>query len=86
MHDLANRVLPKPKDGFTPEQLFFLGYAQMWCQNTADAESRRRAIVDSHSPGEFRVNGVVQNMPQFQQAFSCKLGDAMVAPKACRVW
>jgi putative endopeptidase len=86
MHDLANRVLPKPVDGFTQEQLFFLGFAQMWCQNTADAESRRRAIVDPHSPGEFRVNGVVQNMPQFQQAYSCKLGDAMVAPKACRVW
>jgi endothelin-converting enzyme/putative endopeptidase len=86
MHDLANRVLPKTADGFTQEQLFFLGYAQIWCQNTTDAESRRRAIVDSHSPGEFRVNGVVQNMPQFQQAYSCKLGDAMVAPKACRVW
>jgi putative endopeptidase len=86
MHDLANRVLPKTADGFTQEQLFFLGYAQVWCQNTTDAQARRLAITNPHSPGEFRVNGVVQNMPQFQQAYSCKLGDAMVAPKACRVW
>jgi putative endopeptidase len=86
MHDLANRVLPKTEDGFTQEQLFFLGYAQVWCQNTTDAQARRLAITNPHSPGEFRVNGVVQNMPQFQQAFSCGLGDAMVAPKACRVW
>jgi endothelin-converting enzyme/putative endopeptidase len=86
MHDLANHVLPKTADGFTQEQLFFLGYAQIWCQNTTDAQARRLAITNSHSPGEFRVNGVVQNSPQFQQAFSCKLGDTMVAPKACRVW
>jgi putative endopeptidase len=86
MQDLANRVLPKTADGFTQEQRFFLGYAQMWCQNTTDAQARRLAITNPHSPGEFRVNGVVQNMPQFQQAYSCKLGDAMVAPKACRVW
>jgi predicted metalloendopeptidase len=86
MHDLANHLLPKTADGFTQEQLFFLGYAQIWCQNTTDAQARRLAITNPHSPGEFRVNGVVQNLPQFQQAFSCKLGDAMVAPKACRVW
>jgi predicted metalloendopeptidase len=86
MHDLANRVLPEAKDGFTQAQLFFLGYAQIWCQNTTDAEARRRAVIDSHSPGEFRVNGVLQNTPQFRQAFSCKEGDTMVAARACRVW
>jgi putative endopeptidase len=86
MHDLANHVLPAKQDGFTQPQLFFIGYAQIWCQNTRDPEARRRAVVDPHSPGEFRVNGVIQNTPQFQQAFSCKAGDRMVAPKACRVW
>jgi putative endopeptidase len=86
MHDLANRVLPKNDDGFTQAQLFFLGYAQIWCQNTTDAEARHRAVIDPHSPGAFRVNGVIQNTPQFQQAFSCKVGDAMVAPNACHVW
>jgi putative endopeptidase len=86
MHNLANHVLPKTVDGYTQAQLFFLGYAQVWCENTKDAELRRRAIIDPHSPGEFRVNGVLQNSPQFQQAFSCKIGDRMVAPKACRIW
>jgi putative endopeptidase len=86
MHNLANHVLPKTVDGYTQAQLFFIGYAQLWCENTKDAELRRRAIVDPHSPGEFRTNGVLQNSQQFQEAFSCKVGDRMVAPKACRVW
>jgi len=72
MHDLANHVLPPKQDGFTQPQLFFIGYAQIWCQNTRDAKARRRAVVDPHSPGEFRVNGVIQNTPQFQQAFRVK--------------
>jgi putative endopeptidase len=86
MRDLADKTLPKKEDGLTQEQLFFLGYAQIWCQNGTDAESRRRATIDPHSPGQFRVNGVVENLPEFQHAFSCKVGDPMVAPKACRVW
>jgi endothelin-converting enzyme/putative endopeptidase len=86
IRDLADKVLPKKEDGFTQEQLFFLGYAQIWCQNVTDAQSRTSATVDPHSPGQFRVNGVVENLPEFQHAFSCKVGDPMVAPKACRVW
>jgi endothelin-converting enzyme/putative endopeptidase len=86
MNDLATHTLPKTQDGFTQQQLFFIGYAQIWCQNTTDAESRRRAIIDPHSPGEFRVNGVLQNSPEFQSAFACKAGDAMVSADACRVW
>jgi endothelin-converting enzyme/putative endopeptidase len=85
MNDLATHTLPK-SDGFTQQQLFFIGYAQIWCQNTNNPEARRRAIVDPHSPGEFRVNGVLQNSPEFQSAFSCKAGDPMVSANACRVW
>ena len=72
--------------GFTPGQRFFLGWAQVWCQNRTEEEARRRAITDPHSPGKWRVNGVVSNMPEFHKAFGCKQGDAMVREEACRVW
>ncbi|HZT28559.1 MAG TPA: M13 family metallopeptidase [Bryobacteraceae bacterium] len=72
--------------GFTPEQRFFLGYAQIWCQNTAEAQARLRAVTDPHSPGRYRVNGVVSNMPEFRRAFGCGEGQPMVRPDACRVW
>ena len=75
-------------DGYTQRQQFFLGYAQLWCENVRPEMARLMAQTDPHSAGEFRVNGVVRNMPQFDEAFSCKPGDAMyVAPgKGCRVW
>jgi predicted metalloendopeptidase len=72
--------------GFTPEQRFFLGYAQIWCENSTPESSRQRAVTDPHSPGRYRVAGVVRNMPEFQQAFSCKAGQPMVSANACRVW
>ena len=86
MDDLAKHVLPPKQDGLTPQQQFFLGYAQIWCENSTEQYSRLQAQTNPHSPGEFRVNGVVQNLPEFQQAFSCKIGDPMVAVKPCRVW
>ncbi len=73
-------------DGYTPEQRLFLGFGQIWCENTAPQESRARAMTDPHSPGRYRVNGTVQNMPEFQKAFSCKAGQPMVSQNACRVW
>jgi len=73
-------------DGFTPEQRFFLGFAQVWCENMAPEEARNRAMTDPHSPGRFRVNGTVQNTPEFQKAFACKAAQPMVSPNACRVW
>jgi putative endopeptidase len=75
-----------PIDGFTPNQRFFLGFAQVWCENMRPEEARTRALTDPHSPGRYRVNGVVSNMAEFQKAFACKPGDAMVRPNACRVW
>jgi endothelin-converting enzyme/putative endopeptidase len=77
----------KPIDGYTPEQRFFLGFAQVWCQNMTDEAARLRAQTDPHSPGNWRVNGTLSNMPEFWQAFSCKPGDTMHrGEKACRVW
>jgi endothelin-converting enzyme/putative endopeptidase len=73
-------------DGFTPEQRLFLGFAQIWCENTAPQEVRARAMTDPHSPGRYRVNGTLQNMPEFQKAFSCKAAQPMVSQNACRVW
>jgi endothelin-converting enzyme/putative endopeptidase len=73
-------------DGFSPEQRFFLGFAQVWCENVRPEELRNRAMTDPHSPGRFRVNGTVVNMPEFQRAFSCKAGQPMVHADSCRVW
>ena len=73
-------------DGFTPEQRFFLGWGQIWCENRRPEVARMRAQTDPHSPGQYRVNGVVSNMPEFQKAFSCKADAPMVRPKMCRVW
>jgi endothelin-converting enzyme/putative endopeptidase len=68
-------------DGFTAEQRFYLGFGQIWCQSVRPEAARMRATVDPHSPGKYRVNGVVSNDPDFAKAFSCKPN-----PKACRVW
>ena len=87
MRDLADKTIPNTKlDGLTSQQQFFLGFAQVWCENATDANSRVRAMTDPHSPGQFRTNGVVQNMKEFQQAFGCQAGDPMVSVQACRVW
>lgn len=77
---------PPPIDGFTPEQRFFLGYAQIWCQNVTPQAARLRAKTDPHSPGEYRVNGVVVNSAEFQKAFGCKAAQPMVSANACRTW
>jgi putative endopeptidase len=87
---LANTSTPaeleKKIDGFSEEQRLFLSFAQIWCESQREEILRMRAQTDPHSPGKFRVNGVVQNMPEFQKAFACKAGQPMVAANACRVW
>jgi predicted metalloendopeptidase len=81
---------PRPKDinGFTPEQRFFLGWAQVWAQNIRPEAARLRNATDPHPLGRFRVNGPLSNMPSFAQAYACKEGDAMVRPpdKRCQIW
>jgi putative endopeptidase len=83
--ETAHKIL-EPREGFTPEQRFFIGYAQWACENIRPDESRVQALTDPHSPGRYRVNGLVVNVPQFAQAFSCKVGQPMVKEKPCRIW
>ena len=82
---IANTAI-KQIDGYTPQQRFFLSFAQIWCQNVTDQEARKRALTDPHSPGSFRVNGTVQNSAAFAEAFGCRAGQPMVSENACRVW
>ncbi|MBP1624338.1 MAG: endothelin-converting enzyme, partial [Acidobacteria bacterium] len=72
--------------GFTPEQRLFLGWGQVWCQNSTPESERLQAQSNEHSSPRFRVNGVVRNMPEFEKAFQCKPGSAMAPEKRCRVW
>jgi endothelin-converting enzyme/putative endopeptidase len=74
------------QDGFTKEQRLFLSYGQIWCENRTPEAARLLAATDPHAPGQFRVNGVVSNMPEFQRAFGCEAGQPMVREQACRVW
>jgi putative endopeptidase len=73
-------------DGYTPQQRFFLGFGRVWCEKRRPEVARMRVLVDPHSPGKWRVDGVVQNMPEFQKTWSCKAGQPMVADNACHVW
>jgi endothelin-converting enzyme/putative endopeptidase len=75
-------------DGLTPDQRFFIGLAQWACENQRPENQRVNAVTDPHSPGKYRINGVVVNMPEFGNAFGCKVGQPMIKPndKVCRVW
>ena len=77
-----------PLDGFSPEQQFFLGFAQAWCTNIRPENARMRASVDPHSPAQWRVDGPLSNLPEFASAYQCKDGQGMVRPKdrQCVVW
>lgn len=85
---LAQKGRPPLIDGFTPEQRFFLAWAQIWRQNITPEAARVRINTDPHAPGMWRVNGPLSNMPQFAAAFGCKPGDPMVRPDSVRpeIW
>ena len=74
------------EDGLSPEQRFFVGWAQMWCENRSDESARLSAQTNPHSPGRYRTNGVVSNMPEFAKAFTCPANAKMVNQPVCRVW
>jgi endothelin-converting enzyme/putative endopeptidase len=78
----------QPVDGLTPEQRFFVGFAQWDCANERPDDLRVRAATDPHSPAKYRINGVLVNMPEFAKAFGCKAGQPMVRPaeQVCKVW
>ena len=75
-------------DGFTPEQRFFLGFAQVWGQQIRPEEARRRLLTDPHPLAQFRVNGTVSNLPEFAKAFGCAESSKMVREEKerCRIW
>jgi len=79
---------PEDIDGFTYKQRFFLGWANVWKNNIKEEALRYRILNDSHSPGEFRVNGTLVNMPEFKEAWGCKDGDSMIKKKEDRakIW
>jgi endothelin-converting enzyme/putative endopeptidase len=74
------------KDGLTPAQRFFVGFAQWDCANERPENLRLHAKTNPHSPPKYRINGVVVNMPEFAQAFRCPASKPMVKPEVCRVW
>jgi endothelin-converting enzyme/putative endopeptidase len=73
-------------DGYTPDQRFWIAYAQQWCTQTRPEQLRTQAEGDPHSPDEDRTNSVLQDLPEFAKSFQCKKTAPMVSPKPCRVW
>ena len=84
--DTLDGKQPPKRDRLTAEQRFFLGWGQVWCENITEESARLQAQTNPHALSEFRVNGVVSNMPEFQKAFACRIGQPMVRYPACRVW
>jgi putative endopeptidase len=85
---LQGKPAPKDIDGFSPEQRFFLGWAQVWADNIRPEYARLLVNTDPHPLARFRANGPLSNMPAFAKAFACKPGDPMVRPatERCQVW
>ncbi len=73
-------------DGYTPDQRFWIAYAQQWCTQTRPEQLRTQAQTDPHAPDEYRANTVLSDLPEFARSFSCKKTAKMVAPTPCRVW
>ncbi len=86
--DQTNLTAPGTAEygGLTPPQQFFASYGQGWCESHRPEALRTQVQSDPHSPENYRVNGVVQNLPEFQKAFSCKTGQAMAPATRCSVW
>jgi putative endopeptidase len=82
------KEVPAKIDGFTPQQRFFLGWAQVWHMNMTEEELRNRIITDPHSPGEYRVKGPLANLSEFSEAFGCDANSPMVAKDSVRavIW
>ncbi len=74
------------RDGYTAQQRFFIAWGQLWCQNQTEQNARVLAKTDTHSSGEWRAKGTVQNFDEFGKAFGCKVGQPMMPEKSCRVW
>lgn len=86
MKSLEGKPRPANIDGFTPEQRFFLGWAQVWAGKYTPAAELQQVKTNPHSLPRWRVNGPMSNMPQFVQAFGCKQGDKMIRTDICKIW
>ena len=86
MKSLEGKSRPETIDGFTPEQRFFLGWAQVWAGKYTPEAERLQVATNTHSLPRWRVNGPLSNMPQFAKAFGCKQGQPMVRNDACSIW
>jgi endothelin-converting enzyme/putative endopeptidase len=84
--EAAHLDLNATTEGYTPEQRFWVAYAQQWCTQTRPEQLRSQAQGDPHAPDEYRANTVLTDLPEFARSFSCKKTAAMVNPKPCRVW
>ena len=82
----AHLDLAAKTEGYTPEQRFWIAYAQQWCTQTRPESLRAGALSDPHAPDEYRANAVLQDLPEFAKSFSCKAPQRMVSAKPCRVW
>ncbi len=85
-NSLKGKPRPENIDGFTPEQRFFLGWAQVWAVKATMENDRLRATTDPHALARWRVNGPLSNMPQFAKAFGCKQSQQMVKKDMCEIW
>ncbi len=85
---LKGKPRPPDVDGFTPEQRFFLGWAQVWAENARAQYTLLGIDTDPHPVSRFRVNGPLSNMPAFTDAFKCAAGQPMVRPDSsrCVIW
>lgn len=86
MKSLEGKPRPANIDGFTPEQRFFLGWAQVWAGKYTPEAERLQVETNTHSLPRWRVNGPLSNMPQFAKAFGCKSGQPMVRKDSCEIW
>jgi len=84
--ETAHLDMSAKTDGYTPDQRFWIAYAQQWCTQTRPEQLRTQAQTDPHAPDEYRTNTVLADLPEFARSFSCKKAAPMVAPKPCRVW
>jgi putative endopeptidase len=83
---LAGKPLETDANGFTPEQRFFLGYANNWAVNVRPELARLQTNTDPHPIPRYRANGPLSNMAEFAKAFGCRKGDAMVREQSCKIW
>ena len=81
-----DKFVPGLSDKFTPDQLYYLGFGQVWCALYRPEYATWMVDNDPHSPGPFRTNGSVQNAAGFAKAFGCRKGTPMAPQDTCRVW